>query len=172
MHTQKNHLKFRPNVGLMVINHAGKVWLGKRTDHHKFFYNEQMPQGGIEPDETPLQAAYRELWEETGLSAEKVKLLGESKHWYQYRFPHTIKFDNIVYAGQKQKWFLFLHEGNETDFNLSVHPEEIEFVSYHWYSLNEITERVVPFKRHIYKQVIAEFQNIIRQVAQNTAKTE
>lgn len=157
-----NDMKFRPNVGLMIINKKGEVWLGTRADGSKFKYNRQMPQGGIDVGETPVQAAYRELWEETGLEKDKVVLLGESKHWYSYKFPHATRFGNATYVGQRQKWFLFLYAGDGRDFNLSVYPEEIEFVEYHWYPLNQILEQVVPFKRDVYAKVQMEFSDLIR----------
>lgn len=156
--------KFRPNVGLMIVNPKGEVWLGKRADGSKYKYNEQMPQGGIDTGETPIEAAYRELWEETGLTKEKVTLIGESKHWHAYRFPHAIRFQNEIYIGQRQKWFLFLYKGDGGDFNLEVYPEEIEFVSYNWYPLNQMIERVVPFKRDVYTKVKNEFFDTIQKI--------
>ncbi len=156
-----NEFAYRPNVGIMIINKNGEVWLGKRSDGAKFRYNEQMPQGGIDKDETPEMAVYRELWEETGLPRDKVTLLQESKHWYAYQFPRPIQFGNERYIGQRQKWFLFLYEGDGSDFNLTVHLEEIEFLSYKWYALDKVIESVVPFKRDVYSHIIAEFRETI-----------
>ncbi len=156
-----NESEYRPNVGIMIINKKGEVWLGKRADGARFRYNQQMPQGGIDKEETPQKAVYRELWEETGLRQDKVTLLQETQNWYAYRFPRTIQFGNERYIGQRQKWFLFLYEGDGSDFNLTVHPEEIEFVSYKWYALDDVLEAVVPFKRDVYGHVISEFRETI-----------
>ena len=161
--------KYRPNVGLMIINPEGKVWLGKRTNSEKFKYKKQMPQGGIDNGENITEAAYRELWEETGLSKEKVKLIHTSKHWYSYRFFKPIPFGKIQYIGQSQKWFLFLHEGTDSDFNLQVHPEEIEFSSFDWYNIDDIVKHIVPFKRDVYRKVIREFKPIIQKLLEQTS---
>ena len=154
--------KFRKNVGIMIINPAGEVWLGKRADGLKFKFNEQMPQGGIDSGETPLEAAYREMKEETGLEKEKTRLLYESKEWYSYVFPKPKTIGKHIYDGQIQKWFLFLYQGNGSDFNLEYYPEEIEFISYKWYPLREIVQYVVPFKRDVYSKVTDEFEPIIQ----------
>ncbi len=152
---------YRPNVGLMIINKDGNIWLGRRKNSAQYQFNEQMPQGGIDKGETPLEAAYRELWEETGLKAEKVRLIAETQNWHAYDFPPNYrpfsKDGKEIYCGQRQKWFLFMHLGDDSDFNLTVFPEEIEFETFTWYPANKILERVVPFKRDVYKEVIAEF---------------
>lgn len=163
-------LRFRPNVGLMIVNSKGQVWLGKRYSlkGKQKNYSEQMPQGGIDKGEEPIQAAYRELAEETGLTKENVRLLKISQDWYSYTFPKPKYWGDEMFNGQRQKWFLFLHTGKETDFNLEAHPEEIEFSSYQWCPVNEVAERVIPFKRSVYERVIQEFQPIINQLtAQN-----
>lgn len=149
---------YRPNVGVMIINKAGDVWIGKRKDGSRYRYNQQMPQGGIDVGETPHEAVYRELWEETGLTGGSVILLGETKNWYTYDFPHPKKYGSISYIGQRQKWFLFLYDGDGTDFNLEVHPEEIEFESFSWYPIKKALSVVVPFKRSVCRAVIKEFR--------------
>ena len=158
--------KYRPNVGLMIINPAGKVWLGERTNSEKFKYKKQMPQGGIDSGEDITQAAYRELWEETGLTKDKVKLIHISDRWYSYRFFKPISFGKIQFIGQSQKWFLFLYSGDDSDFNLQVHPEEIEFASFDWHDINDIIPHVVPFKRDVYRKVIHEFKPIIQKLTE------
>lgn len=163
--------KYRPNVGLMIINPAGKVWLGTRTHSEKFKFKKQMPQGGIDKGEDITQAAYRELWEETGLTKEKVKLIHISNRWYSYRFFKPISFGKIQFIGQSQKWFLFLYEGDDSDFNLQVHPEEIEFSSFDWYDIDDITKYVVPFKRDVYRKVIQEFKPIIQRLTESQHTT-
>ncbi len=164
--------QYRPNVGLMIINKKGQIWLGTRADKNKLhhisgtLYCEQMPQGGIDIDETPLEAAYRELKEETGLSKDKVQLIRQSEYWYAYQFPHPIMFSKQSYIGQCQKWFLFLYDGTGEDFDLMAHPEEIEFESYQWYHADEMIFKVVPFKRDVYKLVLQEFLPSIQAITQ------
>lgn len=160
---------YRPNVGLMIINKAGEVWIGRRTDGAKYRYNQQMPQGGIDVGETPHDAAYRELWEETGLTRAAVIFLSETKNWYTYDFPHPKQYGHVSYVGQRQKWFLFLYDGNGQDFNLQVHPEEIEFESYAWYPLKKALNIVVPFKRDVYRAVSKEFQPQIKAIIKEFA---
>lgn len=164
--------QYRPNVGLMIINKKGQVWVGARADKNELhsisgkYYYEQMPQGGIDIDETPLEAAYRELKEETGLTKDKVQLLCQSKEWYAYQFPKPVMFSQRKYIGQCQKWFLFLYEGMGEDFNLRTHPEEIEFISYQWYEPDVMMKKVVPFKRDVYACVIKEFLPMIQEIIQ------
>ncbi len=157
-----NEHAYRPNVGIMIINKKGEIWLGKRADGARFKYNEQMPQGGIDKGETPETAVYRELWEETGLSKDKVTLLKQTENWYAYQFPRAIRFGNDRFIGQRQKWFLFLYEGDGSDFNLEVHPEEIEFIDYKWYAADKVINAVIPFKRDVYTHVIDEFRETIQ----------
>lgn len=153
--------KYRDNVGLMIINKQGRVWLGMRADGA----GVQMPQGGIDAGEALEIAAYRELYEETGLVKEKVVLLKESQEWYAYLFPKPIGFANGVYDGQRQKWFLFLHTGLDSDFNLEAHPDEIEFKSFSWCLPDEVVHKVVSFKRDVYQRVVDEFKPIILKVS-------
>lgn len=155
-------MKYRPNVGLMILNSKGEIWFGKRSKtNFRSKYTEQMPQGGIDKGEKPLTAAYRELYEETGLTKNKVILLKISSKWYSYTFPQPIKWGEEQFIGQRQKWFLFLHTGTDADFNLAVNPEEIEFSSFSWISPFKIISRVIEFKRKTYRQVIREFQPVI-----------
>ena len=104
--------KYRENVGLMIVNTQGKVWIGERINSEKFGYKYQMPQGGIDKGETILEAAYRELWEETGLLPEKVEFLAESKNWYQYDFFEPLEYKEGLFYGQRQKWVLFRFKGD------------------------------------------------------------
>lgn len=153
--------KYRLNVGLMIVNDEHKIWLGERVGSEKFAYKFQMPQGGIDEHETPIMAAYRELYEETGLSKDKVELVAESKKWHTYDFPHPLKYENTLFYGQQQKWFLFRFKGEDKDFNLTAHPEEIEFLSFKWCSIESVLKQVVPFKKDIYSVVINEFKRFI-----------
>lgn len=152
--------EYRLNVGLMIVNQEGKVWLGKRNDVKISTKCYQMPQGGIDEGETPIQAAYRELFEETGLTKEQVELIKESDYWYQYDIPKEVGFFER-FKGQRQKWFLFSFKGEDKDFNLEVHPEEIEFSSFYWEDIETIPSLVVEFKKEVYEKVVAEFKEYI-----------
>lgn len=156
--------KYRPNVGIMIINRHKKVWIGLRSDAHKLKLTTsalQMPQGGIDEGETPEQAAWRELYEETGLTSKTARLIAQSGTWRTYEYPARVMLPTNRYIGQRQKWFLFLLTGTDDDFNLTVYPEEIEFTSFSWRNLQEVPELAVPFKRDVYTQVVQEFAPII-----------
>ncbi len=158
--------RYRPNVGIMMINPAGQVWMGHRASrwHGSFCY--QCSQGGIDAGETPEDALYRELYEETGLTRDKVRLLVKAKQWYFYDFmpdsaPHLLAQG---WVGQKQQWFLMLFTGTDDDFQFDVIPEEVEFSEFKWVDAAAVPDEIVPFKRDVYKQVLKEFQPMIDRV--------
>ncbi len=153
--------KYRPNVGLMLVNNDGKVWIGTRVNSEDYGYRHQMPQGGIDKGETPLETAYRELWEEVGISKDKVELIKQSDHWYQYDFFRPYQYPDDLYHGQKQKWFLFRFKGTDADFDLEINPQEIEFSSFSWMDIDSVIDLVVPFKREVYTAVFKEFKPYI-----------
>ena len=103
----KNNKKYRANVGIMIINQKKNIFVGQRLDHPSHFW--QMPQGGIDPNEKPIDAAFREAFEETGIKKNKLKLILELKNWYYYDLPLDLAKTlwKGKYIGQKQKWFLF-----------------------------------------------------------------
>ena len=150
--------EYRLNVGLMIVNEQGLVWMGKRANVTEKAY--QMPQGGIDEGETPKEAAYRELFEETGLTQNHVELIKESDYWYQYDIPKNIGFFPR-FKGQRQKWFLFRFKGKDADFNLEAHPEEIEFSSFAWTDMSKIADMVISFKQDVYQKVVNEFKPYI-----------
>ncbi|MCP3897627.1 RNA pyrophosphohydrolase [Moraxella sp.] len=144
---------FRANVGIILANTQGQVLWAKRIGHDSW----QFPQGGIDYGETPLDAMYRELYEEVGLYPQHVELLAVTKDWLRYRLPKRYVRTNQepLCIGQKQKWFLLrLDENNAQNirFNTSK-PEfdEWQWVSY-WYPLNQ----VVAFKRGVYQKALQE----------------
>jgi putative (di)nucleoside polyphosphate hydrolase len=144
---------FRPNVGIMLMNPQGKLLWARRIGGQNAW---QFPQGGIKPDETPEQALYRELQEEVGLSAEQVSVVDVTRGWLRYRLPKRfVRQQQPVCIGQKQKWFLLEYKGGDDAIDLSGegHPEfdTWEWVSY-WYPLN----RVVNFKRDVYRRAMRE----------------
>ena len=158
MHLKFKNLPYRPNVGIMLINDDGHVFVGQRLDNNQNAW--QMPQGGIDGDEDPQSAAYRELLEETGIEQENVKFLATSSKWLLYDLPEDLipKLWDGKYRGQKQKWFLFKFLGTNRDINISTeHPE---FSSWKWIPKENLLEEIVPFKKSVYESVLREFERI------------
>ena len=144
---------YRPCVGLMLINPAGLVFLGERRGPLTNAW--QMPQGGIDPDETPRDAAWRELREEVGTG--RAALIEESRYWYAYDLPPQLRpprWDRR-YRGQSQKWFAFRFTGTNADIDIAAHDPE--FVRWRWARADEALRLIVPFKRPVYQAVIGEF---------------
>ncbi|AIL65167.1 RNA pyrophosphohydrolase [Rickettsiales bacterium Ac37b] len=149
-------LPYRTGVGIMIINNQKQVFVGKRVDKQNAW---QMPQGGVDNDETPKEAAMRELLEEIGTN--KVRFISESKEWFYYNVPKRLipKLWNGQYRGQKQKWFLCKFLGQDSEINLNTeHPE---FIEWRWVELSELPVIIVPFKQKLYCKVIKAFQNRI-----------
>ena len=158
MHSKFKNLPYRSNVGIMLINDDGHVFVGQRLDNNQNAW--QMPQGGIDGDEDPQSAAYRELLEETGIEQENVKFLATSSKWLLYDLPEDLipKLWNGKYRGQKQKWFLFKFLGTNRDINISTeHPE---FANWKWIPKENLLEEIVPFKKSVYESVLREFERI------------
>ena len=162
--------RFRPNVGVVLINADGRVWLGRRADIPGPT-NWQFPQGGMDKGEDPLDAAVRELREETG--ATSVRLLARTDDWLAYAFPPGHRRSKAAkgWIGQKQLWFAFAFEGDDGEFNLAAHAQ-IEFDAWRWARLDEALECVVAFKRETYRQVIDAFRELVspRLRGEGTAK--
>ena len=148
-------LPYRPCVGVMIRNAAGDVFVGQRNDHHSEAW--QMPQGGVDPGEDPAEAALREMWEETGISADLVTIVAETEDWIPYDLPPDLlgKIWKGKYRGQKQKWFLLEFRGSDADVNIETeHPE---FRAWRWLPPSELVANIVPFKRDVYERVVAAF---------------
>ncbi|MEM9012564.1 MAG: RNA pyrophosphohydrolase [Pseudomonadota bacterium] len=148
-------LPYRPCVGLMVLNGAGEVFAGQRLDTQGEAW--QMPQGGIDEGETPEEAALRELREETGIPADAVEILAETRDWIPYDLPHHLipRLWNGRYRGQKQRWFLLRFLG--PDSLIDIETEHREFRTWCWMPTEDLLDRIVPFKRDTYERVIREF---------------
>ena len=148
-------LPYRPCVGLMLMNAEGKIFVGMRNDGPKDAW--QMPQGGVDKGEDPRDAALRELWEETGVTSDLVKIVAEIDGWLPYDLPHDIvpKIWKGRYRGQEQKWFLLQFTGR--DDQIDIQTEHPEFTRWKWQEPGNLIEEIVPFKREVYQQVVAAF---------------
>ena len=150
-------LPLRNGVGIVVLNKQNKVFVAKRIDNPKDFW--QMPQGGVDNGESFLTAAYRELEEET--SIKNVELIQEIDGTTTYELPKHLL--GIIwkgkYKGQKQKWFLMRYLGEDSEINIKTHKPE--FLEWRWIDLDMLTEVVVDFKLHVYKELKEKIQKII-----------
>jgi putative (di)nucleoside polyphosphate hydrolase len=147
---------YRRGVGVVLLNRAGRVFVGRRVDQKKAAW--QMPQGGIDKGETPRDAAFRELKEEIG--TDKAEIVAESKAWLRYELPADLrgKFWHGRYVGQKQKWFAMRLLGRDRDIDLATqHPE---FDAWQWIPHSRLDALIVPFKRQLYRDIVAEFAHL------------
>jgi putative (di)nucleoside polyphosphate hydrolase len=149
----------RPNVGIMLINSEGLVWLGRRAGSRPPL-NWQFPQGGIDEGEALETAARRELQEETGVTSAVV--LGYTESWIAYDFPPELTGSKAArgWKGQKQKWFAMRFAGVDSEIKLD-HHEEIEFDAWRWASLAEVPGLVVPFKQDAYARLFSELGHLV-----------
>jgi putative (di)nucleoside polyphosphate hydrolase len=148
-------LPYRPCVGVVLTHRDGRVFAGQRAGMSAPAW--QMPQGGIDAGETPVQAAYRELEEETGVAPEHVRLLAETQGWHSYDLPPEIVPTrwNGQFRGQTQKWVRFELVAPDTVIDLQA--KDVEFAAWRWMTAAELLEAIVPFKRPVYAAVLAEF---------------
>ena len=147
-------LPYRPCVGVMLVNHEGKLFVGERIDTPGAW---QMPQGGIDEGETPTEAGLRELGEETGVTPDLVTVEAITEGWVRYDLPpHLVgKLWKGKYRGQKQKWVLLRFHGSDGD--IAIETEHPEFARWQWLSPDRALDSIVPFKRAVYETVLAEF---------------
>jgi putative (di)nucleoside polyphosphate hydrolase len=160
-------LPYRPNVGVALFNAEGKVWVGQRIDTPGDSEGSgtwwQMPQGGVDEGEELLEAARRELYEETSIRS--VSLIAEAPDWLLYDLPpdRIGKTWGGKYRGQKQKWFAFRFEGEEGEIDIH-HPgggrHKPEFMDWRWQELATLPDTIVPFKRAVYLQVAKAFAKV------------
>jgi len=149
---------YRPNVAIVLVNTRNQVFWGKRIKEHAW----QFPQGGIKEGESPEQAMYRELEEETGLKPEHVEILGRTRDWLHYHVPtHWVKREwRGTYKGQKQIWFLLRLTGRDSDVSLraSGHPE---FDAWRWSDYWIPLESVIDFKREVYRLALEQLSGYL-----------
>ena len=151
--------KYRKCVGMMILNNQNQILVGRRLDHPSGFW--QMPQGGIDNNENPKDAVWREMKEEIGTN--NAELLYESSNWFNYEIPRetlkTLPWGN-QYVGQEQRWFVFRFKGKENEIN--VKTENPEFSEWKWGNHDLLVENIVPFKRRVYSQILLEFSDIFK----------
>lgn len=155
MSVDPDTLPYRPCVGVMLANGAGRVFVGERLDMPGAW---QMPQGGIDDGESPADAALRELEEETGVPAALVAVEAETPDWLHYDLPPELlgKVWKGRYRGQAQKWFLLRFHGLDSDIRIeTAHPE---FGRWRWSRPEDLLPAIVPFKRAVYAQVLEAFE--------------
>ena len=152
-----HHLPLRIGVGIVVLNKNNKIFVAKRIDNPKDFW--QMPQGGVDPNESYLDAAYRELYEETNIK--KIELIRVVEEFTVYELPDHLL--GIIwkgkFKGQKQKWFIMRFVGKEDEINIKT--KKPEFLDWKWVDINEITKFVVDFKLEVYKKIQNEIKKIL-----------
>ena len=152
-------VEYRRCVGMMIINKNNEILVGRRLDHPSGYW--QMPQGGIDENENPNEAVWREMQEEIGTN--NATMIKKSKQWINYKIPKetlaTLPWGS-KYIGQTQKWFLFRFNGNDSEINVGT--ENPEFSEWRWSQHDLLVENIVPFKRNTYKKILEEFKELFK----------
>ena len=163
-----DELPYRPCVGLAVFGAGGRVFIGRRLggpEHVDDQHQWQMPQGGIDEDEDPYEAALRELYEETNIRS--IRKLGEIEGWLKYDIPREIVGQawKGKYRGQKQKWYALRFTGDESEIDIATPAggHKPEFVEWRWEPLASTPALIIPFKRRVYEEVAKAFAGFARE---------
>jgi putative (di)nucleoside polyphosphate hydrolase len=154
-------LPYRPCAGIMLANIDGRVFVGQRIDSAPEGDAWQMPQGGIDDGEDPCEAALRELVEETGIAPDLVDVIAQSREEYYYDLPEELvgKLWKGKWRGQRQWWFLMRFKGGDNEIDIAtVDPE---FSAWQWVVPDRLPHLIVPFKRRLYENIVAEFGELI-----------
>jgi putative (di)nucleoside polyphosphate hydrolase len=159
---------YRPNVGIILLNSERQVFWAQRINNDGW----QFPQGGMRTDETPVEAMYRELHEETGLLPPHVELLGSTPGWLRYRLPRRFQrhFSKPLCIGQKQVWFLLRLIAEESAFSFNA-AEQPEFCDYRWVDFWYPVDNVITFKRRVYKKALSLLEPFAEEQADVTGVT-
>ena len=154
-------LPYRPCVGVMLVNSAGKAFVGKRIDNKEGDW-WQMPQGGVDDGEDLREAALRELAEETGVLEQHALFIAETREELFYDLPDELigKLWKGRYRGQRQRWYLMRFTGGDSDIRLDAHNPP-EFCEWKWIEPDLLPELIVPFKKRVYRTVLEEFREMI-----------
>jgi len=157
---------YRPNVGIVILNSSRQVFWAQRVNNDGW----QFPQGGMRTDETPLEAMYRELQEETGLMPEHVELLGSTPGWLRYRLPKRFQrqASKPLCIGQKQVWFLLRFLADDSAFSLA-RTDTPEFCNYRWVDFWYPAENVITFKRCVYRKALSLLEPMAEVLPQTTS---
>ncbi|HEV2865696.1 MAG TPA: RNA pyrophosphohydrolase [Allosphingosinicella sp.] len=152
-----NDAGYRPGVGVMLINEARHVWVGQRLDSTLEAW--QMPQGGLDPGEAPLEGALRELEEETGIRRDLVEVLAQAPRELTYDLPEDLigKIWKKPWRGQRQTWFLVRFLGTDADVNIAT--ADAEFRAWKWAEPSALPALIVPFKKKLYEEVVDAFRD-------------
>ncbi len=157
-------LPYRPCVGIMLVNADNQVFVAKRNDNRTSPWKDawQMPQGGIDEGEDAQAAAFRELEEETGVCADSVELIAQSKDEHFYDLPKELlgKLWKGKWRGQRQYWYLMRYLGPDSDINIDT--EIPEFSEWKWSKIENLADNIVPFKRIIYQNLAQEFSALLK----------
>lgn len=146
---------FRAGAGAIILNKDGLVLGLERKDIPGAW---QLPQGGLDEDETPLEAVKREILEETGIEKSDLELLATAPHWLAYELPEEVRTKKIG-RGQVQRWFLFRFKGSDQAISLG---NKKEFRAWKWTSIDELTAKVVSFKQPLYQELVAYFKPYLK----------
>jgi putative (di)nucleoside polyphosphate hydrolase len=165
--TDTPNLPYRPCVGAAVFNAAGLVWIGRRADQNAEGEGKgkwwQMPQGGLDGNEEPQRAVFRELYEETSMKS--LALIKEAPGWFSYDLPRELvpKSWGGKYRGQTQKWFALRFTGTDTEIDIATPgggKHKPEFSAWRWEQLDRLPDLVAEFKRDVYRAVVAAFRDL------------